>query len=85
MIRVEIANLVEKQGPVSGKFPQTYFGIGRTRKGPGHVPEQFGFQLFAWNGTTVHLNKAFPCRFAVVDGAGDHVLARSGIAQDQHG
>ena len=52
---------------------------------PPHVTEQLGLEQGLGNRGAVHLDERHGAlRAAVVDGAGDELLARAGLAEDQH-
>src|SRR5258708_37335390 len=79
-------HLVEKQGPAPGQLHEAGLAPPRARERTGFVPEQLGLEQRIGNGGAVDGHEGRGRVTAlVVDAAREHLLARAGFAQQQHG
>ena len=79
------SDLVEEDRAAIGQGEPPLPGAGGVRERPSDMPEELRLQQGLGNGRTVDLDERhFPLRAAIVHGAGDELLARAGLARDQH-
>ncbi len=82
--QARVPDLVQEERPFPGDL-ETPLPVGcGAGEGPPHVPEELGLQECLGNGRAIHRDERLVRRGRVfVDGAGDELLARSGLAADQ--
>ena len=82
----QIADLVEKDRATVCQLEAADFAIYRTRESPLFVTEKFAFDQRGWERCTIHIDQwSIPAPAQLVDFAGDHALAGSGLAQYEDG
>ena len=83
--RVKIADLVEEDGPAIRRLELADLELMRTGEGAALVPEELALQQLARDRRAVDLDeRAALAHRLLVDRARDHVLARAGLAHDEH-
>ena len=84
--RVEIADLVEKNRAMIGRFELANLQLVRAGEGPALVPEQLALEKLPGHGGAVYLHERPTLTGrSVVDGPGRHVLPGPGLAANQDG
>ena len=83
---MEVADLVEEDGPAVGRLELADLELVRAGEGPALVPEELAFEQLPRDRRAVDLDEraALPDRL-LVDRAGHHVLAGAGLAHDEDG
>ena len=81
----KLAHLVEEQRAAVGQLESADAPLSRAGERAFHVAEQFAFDQARGDGAAVELHeRSIATRAALVDGAGDELLARAGLAVDQY-
>src|SRR5262249_13786187 len=81
-----IANFVEKNCALVGKFETADFLADRAGKGAALMTEEFAFEKAGRNCRAINFDKGtLAPRTEVVDGAGDQLFAGAGFAKNQDG
>ena len=82
----KVADFIEKQRSASGAFNQALFGVDRAGEGALGVAEKLGLNERGNQRRTVHGNKRLvAARSGKMNRAGDQLLARATLAQNQDG
>ena len=86
-VRVELGNLVQKQGTAVSQFKDPFFAFGACPgKGTFFIAEQLRFQKRLRQSPAVDGHKrAAAAGAGIVDGLGKQILPRTGFAVDQNG
>src|SRR5690606_27549813 len=81
----QLGHLIEEYRPGRGHLQQPEFACGRVRERTALVPEQLGLQQLLRDRRAVDRNERIRCvGAAVVDAAREQLLARPGLALDEH-
>ena len=81
----QIADLVQQQGPPVGHLEAAGAGLDGPGEGASGVPEQLALQEVLGEGRAVELEEGLVDPSApFMDGPGQHLLARAGLAADEH-
>ena len=84
-LRRDVADLVEEQRPLVGQLEAADLLADGAGEGALLVAEQLALQQPRGDGRAVELDEGpVPARAQVVQGAGDELLARAGLAADEH-
>src|SRR5207245_2147745 len=82
----DVANLVEEERAFIGELEAADFLGDGAREGAAFVAEQLRFKQPRRNGGAIDLHEsALAAGAQAVDGASDELLARAGLAEDEHG
>src|SRR5439155_767301 len=83
---MEVADLVEKDGAAMGRLELADLELVGPREGAALVAEHLALEELARHRGAVDLDEGpGPARGELVDRAGDELLARAGLASDEHG
>src|SRR5437899_10426329 len=84
--RVEIADLIEKNRAMIGRFELANLQLVRAGEGPALVPEQLALEKLPGHGGAVYLHERPTLTGrSVVDGPGRHAITGPGLASKQDG
>src|SRR5262249_42520023 len=83
---MQIADLVEENGPAVSRLELADLLTMRSREGAALVAEQLALQQVTRHGGAIHLDEGLAAsRGQMVDGTSDEVLPRSRLTADEHG
>src|SRR3989442_14467402 len=80
-----VGDLVQEQRAACGGLELADAPLDRTREGAALVAEELTLEELVRDGRAVDRHEGSAARGVVVDGLGDQLLARPGLALDEHG